>query len=86
LNVSGVTRLNALYANTFFCPLKFFKIDHPLDPVQKYLYHSSVESSDSKNIYDGVIILDSNGEAVVALPEWFEALNRDFSLSAHVHR
>jgi len=31
-----------------------------------------------KNIYDGVATLDAQGEAVVQLPEWFEALNRDF--------
>jgi hypothetical protein len=55
-----------------------FKIDHPLDPENKYLYHSFVESPDMKNIYDGVVRLDSNGEAIVLLPEWFGALNRDF--------
>jgi len=55
-----------------------FKIDHPLDPGGKYLYHSFVESPDMKNIYDGVATLDDRGEAVVDLPEWFEALNRDF--------
>ncbi len=27
------------------------KIDHPLDPANKYLYHSFVESPDEKNIY-----------------------------------
>ena len=53
-------------------------IDHPTDPANKYLMHSSVESSDMKNIYDGTVVTDTNGEAVVALPEWFEALNRDF--------
>ena len=31
-----------------------------------------------KNIYDGVIVLDYNGEAEVELPEWFSALNKDF--------
>jgi len=31
-----------------------------------------------KNIYDGVVKLDSHGEAQVLLPEWFEALNKDF--------
>ena len=31
-----------------------------------------------KNIYDGVAVLDSSGEAIIALPEWFEALNQDF--------
>ncbi len=55
-----------------------FKIDHPLDPSNKYLYHSFVESPDMKNIYDGVAVLDANGEAVVTMPEWFDALNRDF--------
>lgn len=55
-----------------------FKIDHPLDPANKYLYHSFVESPDMKNIYDGVVTLDANGEATVTLPDWFEALNRDF--------
>jgi hypothetical protein len=55
-----------------------FKIDHPLDPADKYLYHSFVESPDMKNIYDGVATLDESGNAVVSLPDWFEALNRDF--------
>jgi len=55
-----------------------FKIDHPLDPANKYLYHSFVESPDMKNIYDGNATLDGNGEAFVPLPEWFQTLNRDF--------
>ncbi|MGA8489369.1 MAG: hypothetical protein WB711_03040 [Terriglobales bacterium] len=55
-----------------------FKIDHPLDPSNKYLYHSFVESPDMKNIYDGNVITNANGNAVVTLPKWFEALNRDF--------
>ena len=55
-----------------------FKIDHPLDPENKYLYHSFVESPDMKNIYDGTITLDENGEAIVELPDYFEALNKDF--------
>lgn len=55
-----------------------FRIDHPLDPENKYLYHSFVESPDMKNIYDGVVTLDASGEAAVTLPDWFEALNQDF--------
>ena len=55
-----------------------FKIDHPLEPESKYLYHSVVESPDMKNVYDGMAVLDSRGEAVVELDVWFEALNRDF--------
>jgi hypothetical protein len=57
---------------------KQFKIDHPLDPANKYLYHTSIESPDMKNIYDGVVTLDANGTAVVELPSYFQALNRDF--------
>jgi hypothetical protein len=55
-----------------------FKIDHPLDPEHKYLYHSFVESPDMKNVYDGVVTTDGEGFATVTMPEWFGALNRDF--------
>ena len=55
-----------------------FKIDHPLDPANKYLYHSFVESPDMMNIYNGNVTTDAQGHAVVQLPEWFETLNRDF--------
>jgi hypothetical protein len=55
-----------------------FKIDHPLDPENKYLYHSFVESPDMMNIYNGTVTTDQNGEAVVEMPAYFEALNRDF--------
>jgi len=55
-----------------------FKIDHPLDPENKYLYHSFVESPDMMNIYNGNISTDENGDAVVELPEYFGALNKDF--------
>jgi hypothetical protein len=55
-----------------------FKIDHPLDPENKYLSHSFVESPDMMNIYNGNVTTDSNGDALVQLPEYFAALNRDF--------
>jgi hypothetical protein len=57
---------------------KNFRIDHPLDPANKYLLHASIESSEVKNLYDGVVEFDQNGQAVVSLPGWFEILNRDF--------
>jgi hypothetical protein len=57
---------------------KSFKIDHPLDPANKYLVHASVESPDMMNIYNGTATTDRHGLAVVALPDYFEALNRDF--------
>ncbi len=55
-----------------------FKIDHPLDPENKYLYHSFVESPDMMNIYKGNVVLDASGSAVVTMPAYFEALNREF--------
>lgn len=55
-----------------------FKIDHPLDPANKYLYHSFVESPDMMNVYNGNVTLDARGEALVQLPAYFEALNQDF--------
>jgi hypothetical protein len=55
-----------------------FKIDHPLDPANKYLSHSFVESPDMMNIYNGNVTTDAAGFATVILPDWFEALNRDF--------
>lgn len=54
------------------------QIDHPLEPHSKFLNHSSVQSPDMKNVYDGVVTLDSQGSSWVELPAWFEALNRDF--------
>jgi len=55
-----------------------FKIDHPLDPANKYLYHSFVESPDMMNIYNGNVVTDGSGYATVTLPDWFEALNKEF--------
>jgi hypothetical protein len=55
-----------------------FLIDHPLDPENKYLYHSFVESPDMMNVYNGNIVTNANGVATVVLPDYFEALNKDF--------
>jgi hypothetical protein len=55
-----------------------FKIDHPLDPANKYLYHSFVESPDMMDVYNGNVTTDQHGLATITLPEYFQALNRDF--------
>ena len=55
-----------------------FKIDHPLDPENKYLAHSFVESPDALNVYSDNVVTDEKGDATVALPEYFAALNRNF--------
>ena len=56
---------------------KNFKIDHPLDPENKYLLHAAIESSEVLNIYSGNVVTDDKGEASVTLPDWFEAINKD---------
>jgi hypothetical protein len=57
---------------------KNFRIDHPLDPANKYLFHAAIESSEVLNLYSGNTVLDASGEAVVQLPDWFEVINKDF--------
>jgi len=57
---------------------KNFIIDHPLDPDNKYLFHSCIESPDMMNIYNGNATTNKEGYAVVQLPDYFEALNIDY--------
>ncbi len=64
---------------TFNAGNKLFKIDHPLDPANKYLNHSCIESSEYMNLYRGNVTLDANGQAIVTVPDWFEALNKNYS-------
>jgi len=55
-----------------------YRIDHPQDPENMYLMHSDVSSPEQKNIYDGNVTTDYNGDAVVELPSYFESLNEDY--------
>jgi hypothetical protein len=57
---------------------KLFTIDHPLDPKRKLLSHAAVESPALTNLYNGNVVTDRRGFAVVDLPRYFQALNRDF--------
>ncbi len=66
------------YGNLYISGSKNFKIDHPLDPENKYLVHSCVESDEMANMYNGTITTDANGFATVQLPRWFEAENENF--------
>ena len=75
---AGAFRGDVNVAGTLTKSAGAFKIDHPLDPENKYLVHSLVESADMMNIYNGIATLDGRGEAWVSLPDWFEALNADF--------
>ena len=57
---------------------KPFRIDHPMDPANKYLFHYSAEGPEPLLIYRGNVVLDGNGETWVDLPEYFEEINRDY--------
>jgi len=54
-----------------------FEIDHPLDPLNKVLRHTSVESPGPIVMYRGKAQLDASGEALIALPEYFVALTKE---------
>jgi hypothetical protein len=74
----SITVQNLQVTGNLSKPQGTFKIDHPLDPANKFLYHSFVESPDMMNIYNGNIVTDKHGVATVQLPDYFEALNQDF--------
>ena len=84
LRVNSVEELTAtvgaisIPGNLYVGGTKNFRIDHPLDPANKYLFHAAIESSEVLNLYSGNTVLDASGEAVVQLPDWFEVINKDF--------
>ncbi len=66
------------YATTVSGGTKPFKIDDPRDPANKYLYHSAIESNDMMNIYNGNVVTDASGDAVITLPSYFSILNKEY--------
>jgi hypothetical protein len=54
------------------------QVDDPLDPANKVLNQSLVQSPDMTTVINGNVTLDGGGEATVPLPAWFEAANGDF--------
>jgi hypothetical protein len=55
---------------------KAFRIDHPDDPANRYLFHYAAESPEVINFYRGTVVLDSSGEALVELPHYFAKINK----------
>lgn len=78
LNHAGEFEGDVLITGTLSKTAGSFKIDHPVDPANKYLQHSFVESPDMMNVYNGNVVLDADGMATIALPSYFDALNSDF--------
>jgi hypothetical protein len=69
---------NVSVSGTLFATAKQFVIDHPLDPENRVLAHTSVESSERAVVYSGTVTCDPDGNATVTLPDWLEALATDF--------
>ena len=57
---------------------KDFRIDHPLDPENRYLHHSCIEGPERINLYNGTVVTDEDGFYTIQMPEYFMALNKDF--------
>ena len=58
---------------------KSFAIDHPLDPENKILKHYAIESPEVLNMYRGMAVLDGSGYIEITLPDYFTAININFS-------
>jgi len=48
------------------------------NPANKTPVRPPVGSSDMMSVYNGVVTLNRRGEAVITLPDYFEALNQDY--------
>lgn len=76
LNYAGYFE-GLLHATSASSTVKAFVIDHPLDPENMLLSHSSVESNERLNLYRGTTTTNAQGYSRVTVPEWFGALNRN---------
>ncbi|RLD56059.1 MAG: hypothetical protein DRJ01_15775 [Bacteroidetes bacterium] len=77
-NWAGYFSGNVRVTGTVDNSKSILKIDNPLDPENKYLVHSSVVSPDMMTVYNGNVTTDSKGFAIVKMPNYFDALNKDF--------
>lgn len=66
-----------LYANYIMKGGGGFTIDHPLDPDNHFLNHGFVEAPEMSNLYKGQTVLDAKGQAVIDMPDYFMAMNKD---------
>lgn len=72
-DVFGVYSLNNLGA----AGTKSFRIDHPHDPMNKYLVHYCAEGPAPMNQYSGIVTTDSSGYAWIDLPDYYEDINKN---------
>jgi hypothetical protein len=77
--LAGLFDGNVNIGGTMTATFKAFLIDHPQKPATHYLRHFCAEGPEPNTLYRGTVTLNAQGEAIVELPSYFEALNADFS-------
>jgi hypothetical protein len=77
--VAGLFDWDVDIGGTMTAASKAFLIDHPQKPATHYLRHFCAEGPEPNTLYRGTVTLNAQGEAIVELPSYFEALNADFS-------
>ena len=77
-NYAGYFSGNINVTGTVLKSADQIKIDHPLQPESKFLSYSTVVSDKMMGIYNGIAILNGEGEAIVTMPDWFESANTEF--------
>ncbi len=75
LNPGGAAIVTGTLAAT---GVKAFRIDHPLDPRNRYLQHFNAESPQAAAFCSGNVVLNGEGGAIVELPAGFESEHIDF--------
>ena len=85
LNFEVTSGGNLNIPGTLTAGVKHFRIDDPIDPAGKFLSHASIESDEMTDIYSGNILLGEDGSAWVQMPQWFQALNKDFRYVVTCH-
>ena len=61
-----------------------FLIDHPLDPLNKTLRHNFVESPWNMCVYPGKATLDTSGEVLIEMPDYYIALVKEDEAVAQI--
>jgi len=67
---------DVVITGTHSASFSMMRVDHPEKPATHYLQHANIASSEPLNLYSGSVQLDSDGQAEIGFPSWFESLNQ----------
>ncbi len=59
---------------TIFTPVFVTRLDHPLDPENRYLQFSGVDSPEMTSVLSGNVVTDVQGNAEITVPDYFVAI------------